>query len=357
MAVDLLSGATGASAKIGRYFTVVSMLPSAVLTAYVYLLVKTGAWGGAVDWSAAVSQFHLGDLALLATASFAVALALHPLQFAMIQVLEGYWGTTAPARRFAVLRIMHHRRRSQFLTDRSAYALSELARMPERDRPSHRSASLAAVEAALVNDESRRLQASYPVKKEHILPTRLGNALRRYEMTAGSPYGIDVIPSLPRIAMVSQPAEIDYLQNQRMQMELAVRTAVLAMVAALITVAFMWRHQGWLLVALVPYAAAYASYRGAVTVAHGYGTAMAVLVELNRFDLYERLRLRQPETLEQEKGLNTVLMQALRLQEDVHFDYVSSQPQAPVCPEATVASGVPDAESADDTASGSGSES
>ncbi len=43
---DILAGASGVSSQIGRYFTVVSALPPAAFTAYVYVLVRTCAWGG-----------------------------------------------------------------------------------------------------------------------------------------------------------------------------------------------------------------------------------------------------------------------------------------------------------------------
>jgi hypothetical protein len=320
---DILAGASGVSSKIGRYFTVVSALPSAAFTAYVYVLVRTGAWSGSVSWARAAT-FQLSDLAVLTVASFVVALALHPLQFAMIQLLEGYWGAAAPARRLAALRIMHHRRRLQSLQDAEVQALLNLAAMPASDQPGSRHATPAALDAALRSVESRRLRASYPPDRARILPTRLGNVLRRYEMTAGAPYGLDIIQALPRLAMVAQPAEVDYLQDQRMQLELAVRTCLLALLASVVTVAFMVRHPPWLLVALIPYVVSYAAYRGAVTVAHEYGAAMSVVAELNRFSLYDRLQLPRPVTLEDEVRQNTDLMKAFAQEANVSFRYVAA---------------------------------
>ena len=110
-----------------------------------------------------------------------------------------------------------------------------------------------------------------------------------------------------------------------MQMDLAVRTSVLAMVAALITVVVMWRHSAWLLVAIIPYAISYGAYRGAVTVAHEYGTALSVLIELTRFNLYERLRLPLPKTLDEERDANESLMRAFRLQKVGWLDYADTK--------------------------------
>ena len=64
---------------------------------------------------------------------------------------------------------------------------------------------------------------------------------------------------------------------------------------------------------LAPYAVAYLAYRGSVTIAQEYGTALAVLVELNRFTLYERLRLDVPKSLKAERKLGDRLTNVLRL--------------------------------------------
>jgi hypothetical protein len=324
MATSLL-GSAGGVTSIGRYFTVVSALPSAAFTSYVYLLFKTGAWSGDVNWTAAVTQFDIGSAAFLVVASFVIALALHPLQFTLTQLLEGYWGLGPGFRQVALLRILHHRRRYQFLKDRGTYAASVLDKLGTRQKPNHPDAAIQAVAAALLNSESRRLRVSYPEQLQDIRPTRLGNVLRRYEIAVGSTYGLDAVSTAPRAAVVARSPEVDYLQSQRMQMDLAVRTSVLAMMAALITVVVMWRHNVWLLVALIPYTISYGSYRGAVTVAHEYGTALSVLIELTRFNLYERLRLPLPKTLDEERDTNESLMRAFRLQKVGWLDYADTK--------------------------------
>lgn len=99
------------------------------------------------------------------------------------------------------------------------------------------------------------------------------------------------------------------------------RTAFLALVAAGLTLVFMWRHGLWMLLALGPYAVGYLSYRGAVVVAHEYGTALAVLIELNRFKLYERLQQPQPDNAAQERATNARLMRAFAHDRNVRLDY------------------------------------
>jgi hypothetical protein len=165
----------------------------------------------------------------------------------------------------------------------------------------------------LVGAEAARQYGDYPDKLKDTMPTRLGNVLRRYELLAGRHYGLESIATAPRILQVADARDVAYVHNQRMQMELALRTSVLALAATIITVMFMWQHGPWLLLALAPYIVAYATYRGAVVVAREYGTALTVLIDLNRFDLYSRMHLRLPDDLKEERENNGRLTEILRL--------------------------------------------
>lgn len=305
--------------KVGRYFTVVSLLPSVVLVVYIVLLARTGAWTGPVNLSAAVAGFDLGSVALVGTASLLMALTLNPLQFALIQSFEGYWGDTRLGRDLHLLRLRHHRRRKAWLDHQHEQADRELGRYDNGVEDV--SAPDEALALSITVNETGRLSGYYPKKFEDMLPTRLGNVLRRYERSVGSTYGLDLIPSTPRLAMVGQQREVDYVQDQRVQLELAVRTSFLSLVAVAVTVAFMWRHGFWLLLALGPYLVAYLSYRGAVVLAHEYGTALAVLLELNRFTLYEKLHHPVQDRARDEVRANKNLMDAFRYEPKVDLRY------------------------------------
>jgi hypothetical protein len=183
----------------------------------------------------------------------------------------------------------------------------------------------ALVNAAIVAAESQRALASYPDLPE-ILPTRLGNVLRRYEKKVGRPYKIDPLTAIPRIAMVSGNREVAYVQNQRVQLELAIRTAFVALCATGVTVILMGRHGLWLLLAIVPYTVAYFAYRGAVALAHEYGTSLAVLTDLGRFELYKRMGLKLPEDTAHERAMNRNLIQMFSF-EQVSLPY--SEPTEP----------------------------
>lgn len=301
---DVIGTLSSGAGKVGRYFTVVSALPSAVLIAYGYVLVQVS-WSGPVRWSA-LAEVRWQDVLLAGLGALVLALMLNPLQFAMIQLFEGYWGRSALGVGLSSIRIKHHRRRLLALEKAERDAGALIAKhQPGALELSDPPAGL--VEARTVAAENNRALASYPDLGE-ILPTRLGNVLRRYENSVGRPYGLEVLAAIPRIAMVGGEREIAYVQNQRVQLELAVRTAFVALCGTVLTIALMGRHGLWLLLAIVPYTVAYFAYRGAVALAHEYGMSLAVLTELGRFDLYKRMGLKLPKDTADERTMNLTLM-------------------------------------------------
>ncbi|MEV6301981.1 hypothetical protein AB0M02_21385 [Actinoplanes sp. NPDC051861] len=296
MSVDVVGAGAG---RIGRYFTVVSALPATVFVTYVYLLVRVTDWFGPVDWSR-IADFKPQELVVLGVAALVVALALNPLQLPLIQLFEGYWGTSTLAVRLAAIRTAHHDRRRITLEVRAGRARQTL----DRDESSFR--------WLIEEAESQRVGRGYP-DRHRLLPTRLGNALRRWEDAITRPYGLDPLVAVPRLAMVARQPEIAYLENQRVQLELAIRTTFLSLIASVLTVALFVRSGPWLLFACAPYAAGYLAYRGAVSLASEYGTALAVLTEMNRFRLYDRLHLIRPQTTDEERVRNRALVELFKL--------------------------------------------
>jgi hypothetical protein len=308
------AGIAGASA-IGRYFAVVSFIPSTVFTAYMFLLFRIGAPGHkTVQLGRAFQSVDLRTAADLSLVSLVLAIALHPLQFALIQTLEGYWGQSWIGRRLAVAGILRHRRRARRLQIKFLDGHADSRPDPESQPfAANARATRRQVEVLWTSQQALRLYSSYPHRRDHIMPTRLGNVLRRYEQLAGEMYGLDTIASVPRLMQVADPRDVGYVDNQRMQLEMSVRTCALGLLATLVTAVVMLSHGWYLLLALGPYAVAYLSYRGAVVLAHEYGTALTVLVELNRFALYERLHLPLESTLARERAAARRLTRILRM--------------------------------------------
>lgn len=325
---------------IGRYFTVVSLVPSSVLSAYVVVLIRSGAWAGdEVHLDNIGRDTSVKDALIWSVGTVLLALALHPLQFSLIQLFEGYWGTSRLGRRLALTGIRRHRRLALHLRDLaldSGQAIKfDAGNLPAADG---RKAPDTQIAAVWTSREAGRERGAYPPRLQDVMPTRLGNVLRRYEFAAGSFYKLNSITIVPRVLQVADPRDVGYVQNQRIQLELAIRMSALSLVATASTCAFMWRHEWYLLLALGPYAVAYLSYRGAVVIAHEYGTAIAVLLELNRFALYERLRLSLPSDIQSERELADKVVRSLSLENigelgplyNDDFKYAAPLPADPV---------------------------
>jgi len=116
---------------------------------------------------------------------------------------------------------------------------------------------------------------------------------------------------MPYLVSTATAVDTEYLDDQRSQLDLAVRMTIVSMIATVLTSIFMARHGLWLLVTLLPYASCYVSYRGAVVAASEYGRALGVVLTLNRFALYERLQLERPLSTDAERVQNEKLMHFL----------------------------------------------
>ena len=321
---DVTGAVSRASSVVGRYFGIVSVLPSFLLVAYLALLVHTGAWSGPPDWPTAftaLTHLGLGSVALLVFISFAAGVVLHPLQFAMVQVLEGYWGVGQWTQSVRSVLIERHVRRRRalwqllgFAQTRAAAAADNHAPIPSDDVIHWRS----------VGAEADRLVRRYPHEPRLMMPTSLGNMLRRYEVGPGTPFGFNLPATAPLLALVAPPEHMKYVNDQRSSFDLAVRACLVSLCAALATFAFLWDDGLWLLLTLIPYGAVWLLYRGSVIAAEHYGIALATLMMLNRFEVYDRLHLDQPGNLQEELELNTKIR--LILEEFETPDHMSFRP-------------------------------
>lgn len=320
---------SGVGSAIGRYFSIVSFIPSFFLVGFTFALIESGAWSasGNLNWARAGSAFaDLSNLASLVLVSIVLGVAVHPIQFALVQFFEGYWGTGRWAQRARVVRILHHRDRYCAHHDEDLAASMELKEKDEearlREAAGDERVTLEAerrVTLRSIADESRRVAAEYPPPNDvgrheeydNIMPTRLGNALRKHERLAGSQYGLDAVKVIQQVSFVAQPERLAYVGDQRQLLDLSVRMSATAIVATLIAIAGLWQHGAWLLLALAPYGVAYLSYRGAVVVAHEYGAAVAAMIDLDRFALYDALRMPHPIDTAAERRMNVKLMKLL----------------------------------------------
>jgi hypothetical protein len=274
----------GLGRDIGARFALVGLLPAGVLALFVLALLSSGAPGDAPDLDRVLD--HARDLdawagGLLFLALLVAALVAQPLQLGLVRWLEGYW----PARLAARGRARYERR----------VAALEAATAPRRAPPT----------AAEIDEMSRaasELRLLPP--REHVMPTRLGDALRAAELRAGEPYGLDAVVAWPRLyPLLSEPVR-GLVDGQRDALDLNARFCAGFAAAAVIAAALLAAHGWWLLVAVGCLVLAWLAYRSAVAAAIAYGEAIRTAVDLHRFSLLEALHLPLPATPEDERALN-----------------------------------------------------
>lgn len=96
--------------------------------------------------------------------------------------------------------------------------------------------------------ESGRLSQFRLTDINEVMPTRLGMVMRFYESLAGEPYGLNSIQVMPYMARVAKADDMAYVNDQRSQLDLAVRMSVTALFACVLTIVMLWRDGLWLLV-------------------------------------------------------------------------------------------------------------
>ncbi len=333
--MSLTSGADptlGTGASIGRYFSVVSVVPSVILVGWIYALVAAGALSDGPTLKQLVDNNPIAQPWYAAAAlAGAVGLAVvgHPIQFALVQFFEGYWPDSRLARGIRTKMVMGHLRRVQLAHSRLDEARRRRAALPQPDSgdlneylgpkglTTHESAARELVDTQAVMDSWQRTAGAYPSNGLATLPTMLGNTLRKHELEAGAAFHLPILKWATHVSMVADPAHTRYVNDQRTQVDLAVRVSAFAYIAAAITFVLLWA-KGWpVLLALVPYLAGYVAYRGAVVAANGYGAALRAWVDLNRFRVYDQLGMPVPADSNAERAQNDSL-EDLLLGQDVY---------------------------------------
>jgi hypothetical protein len=328
---DVASTALESGRSIGRYFAVISMVPSLLFVLYVYGLFAAGAWSGSFEPVRALhaaGKLGISEIVALLVAALVLGLVLHPFQFSMTQLLEGYWGGSGIGLRLARWRILHYRRVVRDLEDRKedADAAWQDAALDGR-ATSGQDPGESLQKARLVVDSGRgdsmladylRAEAAgialgrFPLDGRRTMPTRLGNVLRGYEDSAGQQYGLDFLRLAPHFNLVAVKEHREYVDDCRKGLDLGVRMCVLFVIATVLSVVSLISDGAWLLLSLAPYCVSYLAYRGTVSSAKAYGTALSTLIDLNRFALYEQFHLPPPADTKAEKDRNVQLVRMIR---------------------------------------------
>jgi hypothetical protein len=314
-----VEGLTGVSTKeLGLRFNIVSLLPNATLVLFALALIASGAPRQAPSLDkllAAVDNLSVERVAAVLALVLIVSLILHPFQFSLVQLLEGYWDGTAFGRALGALGKELHRRRRQrleFLVQQAAAEDYE-----GDDEFEEREEEELGQEGRQAAEELRQ----YP-DRTRLLPTMLGNTLRAAEDEAGARYGLPTIAAMPRLYPYLSDRFAAVYVDRRNQLDVAVRFSAVLILATVLSAAMLWANGGWWrIVPLGTSVLALVSYQAAVRAAANYGQALFVAFDLHRFDMLEALHYPLPTNLKDELDFNERLTRFFTQDDDLDEDY------------------------------------
>jgi hypothetical protein len=302
--LDLL----GASREIGARFSLVGLMPTALLGLFVLALLLSGAPADAPSLDRIGER--TGDLdawetALIFLALLAAALVLQPFQTPLVRLFEGYWGARSPGAWLAQKGVERQRKR---LCELDATAKTPLSGPKDPQ-------AAAALEAAAARE---RL---FPDDEAALLPTRLGNVMRSGETRAGAAYGMEAVAVWPRLYPVLGEAVRAVVDDRRDQLDLSARFCAVFVTAAIVAFGLLVPHGVWLAVPAGCLVLAWMAYRGTVSAALAYNEGLRTAFDLHRFDLLTALHLPLPKTRPEEKEQNAGLSAFLLQGWDVDLEY------------------------------------
>jgi hypothetical protein len=263
---------------------------------------------------------------LLLAATILLAILVHPYATAALRLLEGQlpigplphllqWRTRRHLRKYAKL----SEARWIILTDEDRSAIES-----SPDPPRHLRRNLAKMHRA--GERSRR----YPLRKREVQPTLLGNTLQAGYSRAGDIYGISVPVLGPRLEHFMSQSERDNVEQFRSRVELGAQLVFVYLALAVVFGAVVRPFPvaagivlGFLVIAI-------GSYLSTIRAAEGYSEAIAVLVDMHRFDLVRALHVEMPKNHSEEVATFELLSKLLdRDREPDGTDIRYRHPQTP----------------------------
>lgn len=231
-------------------------------------------------------------VAILAGAALPLGLVLLGVAYPVIRLLEGYFLLKAytPAWTYYALWPL-----SRFLRWRQAAAFAKLTRdkKQRQDMDRRRVATW-------------HLDLYFPPEAEDLMPTRLGNAVRAFELHSWKRYGLDSIGAWPRVELLLSEQERALLEDAQTEVWFFINSSLAAVVVGVLLfvdwIAYRSlapEHLWW----LAPLVLGYLLYRGAVEAATRWGDVVRACLDVHRLSMYEKLDLRSPTTNEEEREL------------------------------------------------------
>lgn len=327
----MLGGLVSASTEAlgGSRFSLLNVLPATVVVTTVVVLARAGAYSPNeplhFDHVLPEGKRDALSIALFGLAALLCGILLRPFETALIQLLEGYWASPSPIAGLVPATVERHRRRRDDAKTVAEFdftvpppgAHSTLRELAHRDRRISRVVRMKS-RAEKVRDTyptDDRLTAEHLEAAAHptdLLPTLLGNVLRRGERVAGDRYGLDMMVVYPRL----YPHISDRLESAvARQFELITSTASLSISFGLLSLAttpLLARLDPWSAAPLLAGALSLLAYRGAIAASRGHSRLLATVFDLHRFDLAKAMHYELPGNPRAEYVLNKDITDFLR---------------------------------------------
>jgi hypothetical protein len=305
----------GTKALGGERFSLVSLLPTTLLVGYVSFLWASGLYARrTVNLGGVVTMIgkNAGWAVFAVFGIFVVSVLLRPLQISLVWMLEGYWDRTPVLKWIEPLALERHlrrRRAAEVTADQEIEpGISTLLQSVIQDRRRVRRQQIRRRRAELRMDR-------YPEVREHeadadeirMMPTMLGNALRKGEDDAGDRYGLDFPTIAPRLYPHLSGTISTEIGRNFDAMESGASLTIVFLLAAASSVPLLWRGDAWFLAVPIALLLALLAYLGTLRTAREHGLLLASAVDLHRFDMLAKLRYQLPETVDDEWELNQQL--------------------------------------------------
>ncbi len=345
--------AAGGKALGGARFNLVNIMPATILVGFVTLLAVSGLYSDddpKFNEAAATIKENAGAAIIAVFGIFVVAVLLRPFQVALVQVLEGYWQRLPVLNQVAVIAIERHRRARH-----TAEVIREAATKPDPVNGTHlgdivrwqrRARRFEAIRQSALNVIDR-----YPKPRscedDRLMPTILGNALRRGEDNAGDRYGLRMQVIWPRMYPSLSPKLDAEISRNLDLLDASAAMCVSFAMATLSSLPLVRRWDVWSLTPLVVAMFSLLAYRGALRVARGHAELLATGIDLHRFDMLAALHYELPTTTEHERKFNIKLSNFLAVPtatalDDMAVTYAHPDPRTPQVPSAPPGAGEPE---------------
>lgn len=291
----------------GSRLQVIGLLPTLLAVGVIAFMVAADAPAVSLSWATiqtATASIGVAGAVVITAVSIAVAVSLQPLQFRLVQLMEGYWPAWFP--RFLVrLGIWFEMRRRRRLQSRMSFVPSNSAAASIAERERAQSAEM-------------QLQQRFP-ERDRLLPTALGNALRASEDSVGRRYGLDSVTIWPRLFHLLPERVRAGMDDEVTQLDVSVRLTVTWTSAGIVGSALLARdvlallkHPLWVAVVVGIFVLARLSYQSAVESAIGQGVDLEVAIDLYRARVIDAMRLSPTVSLHEEREVFGELCELFR---------------------------------------------